>query len=214
VTPVVRAALIAVVAVAGAFALWLVLRSASPTRGGAAAPAETVRAEPETAAPVQPPAQPAAQPAEPGRYPAQKAFIDAARAFFDAAETLPDAEREARAAALREQIEERERAGALLPQQALMLRLALLRVTIDDPAVLDHETRMLSDAYRDAQAARAPAPPDPRFETYKAREAEIVREVMTLEEIPEGLGRDEYLRRRLRELRSEVYSGSAAPGPD
>ena len=210
----VRTALIAVVAVAGALALWLVLRSALPqtaTRGGPAAPAEAVPASPETAAP----AQQLAQPAELDRYQEQNAFTDEVRDFFDSAEDLSDEERELRAAALRKRIAEQERGGGLLPAEALMLKLALLRVTIDDPAVLDHESRGLTESYQEAQAARAPTPADPRFETYKQRESEVVREVLALEEIPGGLTREEYLRRRLRDLRSEVYSGAnAEPEPD
>ena len=214
VTPVLRTALIAVVAVAGALALWLVLRSALPqtaTRGGPAAPAEAVPASPETAAP----AQQLAQPAELDRYQGQNVFTDEVRDFFDSAEDLSDEERELRAAALRKRIAEQERGGGLLPAEALMLKLALLRVTIDDPAVLDHESRGLTESYQEAQAARAPTPADPRFETYKQRESEVVREVLALEEIPGGLTREEYLRRRLRDLRSEVYSGAnAEPEPD
>lgn len=212
-TAVVRTALIAVVAVAGALALWLVLRSALPqtaTRGGPAAPAEAVPASPETAAPAQ-----LAQPAELDRYQEQNVFIDEVRDFFDSAEDLSDEERELRATALRKRIAEQERGGGLLPAEALMLKLVLLRVTIDDPAVLDHERRSLTESHQEAQAARAPAPADPRFETYKQLESEVVREVLALESIPEGLARNEYLRRRLRDLRSEVYSGANAdPEPD
>jgi hypothetical protein len=204
-----------VVVVGGAFVVWLALRSAPPqaaSPGRVAAPAESAAlAAPEAAAPAQRPAQPAG----PNRYQGQNAFTDEVRDFFDSAEELSDAEREHRAAALRERIAEQERGGALLPAEALMLKLALLRVTVDDPAVLDHESRKLTESYQQAQAARAPAPPDPRFETYKRRESEVVREVSALEEIPGGLTRHEYLRRRLRDLRSEIYSGAnAGPEPD
>lgn len=210
-----RLALIAVVVVGGMGALWLALRSAppqTPTAGDPAAPAEAVaQTAPETAAPARPDAQPDAL----KRYPEQRLFVDEVRDFFDAAGELPEEEREGRAAALRERIAEQEREGGLLPAEALMLKLALLRATSDDPAVLDHESRRLIESHQRARAERAPAPPDPRFETYKRRESEIVREVLALEEIPGGLTRDEYLRRRLRDLRSEVYSGAnAEPEPD
>ena len=202
----VRAALTLVIALAGALGLWLVLRSAPPQtapRGAPAALAEPGAASPEMAAPAQQPAGPAEQ----------SVFTDEVRDFFDSAEDLTDEERELRAAALRERITEQERGGGLLPAEALLLKLALLRVTIDDPAVLDHESRSLTESYQRAQAARTAAAPDPRFETYKQRESEVVREVLALEEIPEGLTRDEYLRRRLRDLRSEVHS-SASTGPE
>jgi hypothetical protein len=205
---VVRAALTLVIAIAGALALWLGLRSTLPqtaTRDAPAALAEPVPASPETAAPAQ----------QPERLAEQNAFTDEVRDFFDSAEALSDEERALRAAALRERIAEQERGGGLLPAEALLLKLALLRVTTDDPAVLDHESRSLTESYREAQAARTPAAPDPRFEAYKRRESEIVREVLALEEIPEGLTRDEYLRRRLRDLRSEVHSSaSTEPDPD
>ncbi|MGH7289336.1 MAG: hypothetical protein ACREI8_15100 [Myxococcota bacterium] len=168
-------------------------------------------ASPETAAP----ARQLAQPAELDRYQEQNVFIGEVRDFFDSAEDLSDEERELRAAALRKRIAEQEHGGGLLPAEALMLKLVLLRVTIDDPAVLDHERRSLIESYQEARAASAPAPADPRFETYKQRESEVVREVLALESIPEGLTRNEYLRRRLRDLRSEVYSGANAdPEPN
>jgi hypothetical protein len=147
------------------------------------------------------------------RHQERNAFTGEVRDFFDSADDLSDREREVRAAALRERIEERERGGALLPQEALLLKLALLRITTDDPAVLDHEGRSLVESYQEAQAERVPVPPDPRLELYKRRESEVVREVLALDEIPGGLTRNEYLRRRLRELRSEVYS-AATPEPE
>ena len=207
-----RTALIAVLVLGGALALWLALRSAPPRTAAPearAAPAGAVAPAPERAAQAGPPEEPAEPSGDSGR----NAFSDEVRAFFDSAEGLSAEERERRAAELRERVVEQERSGALLPQEALVLKLALLHVTIDDPAVLDHERRTLVESYQQAQAARPPAPADPRFEAYKQREAEIVREVMDLEEIPGGLERSEYLRRRLRELRSEVYSG-ASPTPN
>ena len=191
----------------GALALWLALRPAP--RGEApdapAVPTGAAVPAPEGAAPPQPPTEPT----EPSRAPVQNPFTREVRDFFDSAEQLSTDEREGRAEALRGRIEEEERRGTLVPQEALVLRLALLRVTLDDPAVLDHESRKLVESYQAAEAARPPVPPDPRFEAYREREAEIVREVMALDEIPGDLTRSEYLRRRLRELRSEVYSGAS-----
>jgi hypothetical protein len=193
------------IAAVGVLALWLALRAA-PGASGPAVPA--VAAAGETGAPA------AQQTTRPARPPQQQSFGAEVRDFFDSAGALGDEERERRAAALRERITERERDGLLLPPEALMLRLALLRATIDDPAVLDHESRSLVEAAREAEAAtRGSAPPDPRFAAYKQREAEIVREVMALDEVPGGLPRDEYLRRRLSDLRSELH-GDASPEPD
>ena len=88
-----------------------------------------------------------------------------------------------------------------------MLRLGILRATVDDPAVLESESRRLVEDYRaQAEQAAANRVPDPRDERYQTRQAEIAREVMALEEIPGGVSREEYLRERLRELRIEVYA--------
>jgi len=138
------------------------------------------------------------------------AFRDAVRAFFDTYRGLSESERAVRADAILAAVEAREREGSLLPPEALVLKLGLLRATVDDPAVLESETRQLLDAYTDAsKRAVASRAPDPRDERYQKRQAEIAREVMELEDIPSGLSREEHLRDRLRALRTEVYAGGA-----
>jgi hypothetical protein len=42
------------------------------------------------------------------------------------------------------------------------------------------------------------------FQLYKVREGQIVAEVMSLQTIPNGLSRDEYLRRRLQTEREQL----------
>jgi hypothetical protein len=136
------------------------------------------------------------------------AFSDAVRAFFDGYRELGEVERAARAEDLLARIEARERDGLLLAQEALVLRLGVLRATVDDPAVLDSESRRVVEDYqRRAEQAAANRVPDPRDAQYQTRQAEIAREVMALDDIPGGVSREQYLRERLRELRIDVYAG-------
>ena len=192
------------------------------TRGGDPGP-EQIRPPPPADLPARGAAEPA--PRSPGasrpgprppldgvpeveRYRETIAFRAAVRAFFDSYRGLSESERAVRADAILAAVEAREREGSLLPPEALVLKLGLLRATVDDPAVLESETRRLLDAYTEAsERAVASRAPDPRDERYQKRQAEIAREVMELEEIPSGLSREEYLRDRLRALRTEVYAG-------
>jgi hypothetical protein len=151
-------------------------------------------------------------PPEARRYHELRTLQEEVRAFFGEQHELPAAERDVRAAALRKQVEERQRDGLLSPQEALLLELGLLEASLDDPAVYEHEAReLIEKRQEEAERRRSEASggPDPRFETYKRREAEVVREVMALEEIPGGRPRGEYLRERLQRVRSEVYGGGA-----
>jgi hypothetical protein len=169
-------------------------------------------------------ARPAVDPPRPGadfseapeveRYRESIAFRDDLRAFFADARALPEAERAARSSALLAQLDAQERDGRVLPEEAHLIRLAVLRVTVDDPAVLESETRRVNDDYRrHVERAAANRIPDPRDGEYQVRQAEIAREVMALDEIPDGLSREDYLRRRLRDLRIEVYA-DGAPAPE
>jgi hypothetical protein len=151
-------------------------------------------------------------PPEMRRYQELRAFQEEARAFFAQQDELSEVEREARAAALREQVVAKQREGLLVPGEALLLELGLLKATLDDPAVYEHEARALIEKHEQEVERRreeAASRPDPRFDAYKRREAEVVREVMALEEIPEGRSRADYLRERLQRLRSEIYGDGA-----
>jgi hypothetical protein len=159
-------------------------------------------------APALPPGELAQLPPGARRYQELRAFQEEARVFFAEQADLPELERETRAAALRKELAEMKREGLLLPAEALVIELGLLEASASDPAVYEHEARLLleeseREARRRAEASRA----DPRFEAYKRREAELVREVMALEEIPGGRSRNDYLRERLQQLRSEIYGG-------
>jgi hypothetical protein len=216
----VRTAVAAVAA--GALALsagiWLATRGPAshppprpePERGAAPPPdasARTLDFAPEEPAP----ATGGAEPPELARHRETLAFSAAVREFFASYPALDEAERRARGDALLAQIEARERSGALRAPEALMLRLGVARAVEDDPAVLESEMRRISDAYRETAQRAAARPPDPRDTRYQQASAEIAREVMAMKEIPGGLTREEYLRERLRDLRSDVYDAPAPP---
>ena len=173
--------------------------------------------------PSTPPASPAAvsaekapQPREPsqraqwadeaGESERRGAFHERAREFFAAAPALDPAERERQARELELGIDEFEASGALSAGEALLMRSALIRETVTDPLEQSQAMGELQTHYRVAAEARAatPSPPDPAFELYRAREAEIVRQVMAMSEIPGGESRDEYLRQRLQAEREAL----------
>jgi hypothetical protein len=87
------------------------------------------------------------------------------------------------------------------------LRSALIRESVADPAEQVVAMAALQDHYRQQgvrKQAEWEARVDPEFELYKAREREIVAEVMAMTTIPDGLSRAEYLRRRLQSAREQL----------
>lgn len=120
-------------------------------------------------------------------------------------------ERSERADALKRQIDRYEAAAGLSAGEALLLRTALVKATVDDPAQQAAEVAVIADRYRahaDQRMAAFAAQQanDPRFQSYKAREAQVVAEVMAATTIPAGLTRDQYLRQRLQEERERAYA--------
>lgn len=134
------------------------------------------------------------------------AFHERARAFFAEAPALEPEERAKRALEIEKDIDAHEASSALSAGEAFVLRSALIRETVADPDLRQQQQEALADRYRQdagrriASATRA----DPEFELYKAREAEIVAQVLAMDEIPDGLSRDEYLRRRLQSEREAL----------
>jgi len=134
-----------------------------------------------------------------------------AKDFFARSTSLRAVERSERADALTRQIDKYEAAGGLSAGEAVLLRTALVKATVDDPARQAEEVAAIADRYR-AHADRRMAAfleqqrNDPRFRTYKAREAQVVAEVMAATTIPAGLTRDQYLRQRLQEERERAYA--------
>ena len=134
-----------------------------------------------------------------------------AKDFFARSASLRAVERSERADALTRQIDKYEAAGGLSAGEAVLLRTALVKATVDDPARQAEQVAAIADRYR-AHADRRMAAfleqqrNDPRFQAYKAREAQVVAEVMAATTIPAGLTRDQYLRQRLQQERERAYA--------
>lgn len=134
-----------------------------------------------------------------------------AKDFFARAASLGAVERSERADALTRQIDAYEAADGLSAGEAVLLRTALVRATIDDPARQAEEVASIADRYRTHADQRMAAfaaqqANDPRFQAYKTREAQVVAEVMAMTSVPAGLTRDQYLRQRLQEERERAYA--------
>lgn len=147
-------------------------------------------------------APPAAESDEVRDYATYKAFESRLQAFLANAATLPLEARLAEAAALTTALAAEEAAGRVRPVEAMMLRLALTRQTTQNPGALREQAQSLVRELDAQSAARTPPAPDPRFTAYKAREAEIVAEVLAL---PAGPERDALLKQRLDAARAEAY---------
>ncbi|WP_394696921.1 hypothetical protein [Pseudoxanthomonas japonensis] len=138
-------------------------------------------------------------------------FETDAKDFFARAPSLRAVERSERADALTRQIDRYEAAGGLSAGEAVLLRTALIKATVDDPAEQAAAVAEMADRYRTHADQRMAAfaaqqANDPRFQSYKTREAQVVSEVMAMTSIPAGLTRDQYLRQRLQEERERAYA--------
>ena len=134
-----------------------------------------------------------------------------AKDFFARAPSLRAVERSERAGRLSRQIDRYEAEDGLSAGEALLLRTALVKATVDDPVRQAEEVAAIADRYRahaDQRMAAFAAQQrnDPRFQSYKAREAQVVAEVMAATTIPAGLTRDQYLRQRLQQERERAYA--------
>jgi hypothetical protein len=134
-----------------------------------------------------------------------------AKDFFAHAAAMRTVERSERAVALTRQIDAYEAVGGLSAGEAVLLRTAVVRATIDDPARQAEEVAAIADRYRTHADRRMAAfaaqqANDPRFQAYKAREAQVVAEVMAMTSVPAGLTRDQYLRQRLQQERERAYA--------
>lgn len=139
-------------------------------------------------------------------------FNDKAREFFARAAALPAQERQRQAQQLERELSQLERAGGLSAGETFLVRTGLIRETVDDPAQQAAQIKALQERYQNESSrriAQASARSDPAFESYKIRESQIVAEVMSLQTIPEGLTRDEYLRRRLQAAREQLMNNPA-----
>jgi hypothetical protein len=139
-------------------------------------------------------------------------FNEKAREFFAHAAALPEQERQRQAEDLERELSILETAGGLSAGETFLVRTGLIRETVADPVQQATQLKALQERYRSENSrriAQASARPDPAFESYKIRESQIVAEVMALQMIPDGLTRDEYLRRRLQAAREQLLSEPA-----
>jgi hypothetical protein len=141
------------------------------------------------------------------KFQQRERFQQEVREFFARAPALPPEERAARARDIARAITHYEAEGEIAAAEALTLRSGLVRETVEDPVEQIVAIRGLQQHYQqqgERKQAEWEARADPELELYKAREREIVDEVMAMTTIPDGLTRDEYLRRRLQSAREQL----------
>ncbi len=98
--------------------------------------------------------------------------------------------------------------------ETFLLRAGLIRATVADEQQQVTQLHALKQRYEAdtrQRNAQATAQPDPMFELYKVRESQIVAETLSLQTIPNGLSRDEYLRRRLQAEREQLLGDAERP---
>ncbi|SDP33716.1 hypothetical protein [Ectopseudomonas guguanensis] len=130
------------------------------------------------------------------------------RGFIEHAAELDSGSRETEARELSEGIDALERRGEVALSEALLLQIALIRAVSQDESEQKRRAEALVERYRAISAereARLAQRSDADFERYKAEERRIVDEVLALQNIPDGLTRDQYLRQRLQEARERSY---------
>lgn len=145
------------------------------------------------------------------------AFERQARAFVRDAPRLDDATRLARARALSQDIDRREQNRELSGDEAMMMRVGLIQVTVKDPRARVAQVQEVIDRHSKQKAARqrallAQQRRDAQLKDYKVQEARIVSEVLAMESYPDGLSRDAYLRQRLQAARDTI-NRAPAPAP-
>jgi hypothetical protein len=134
-------------------------------------------------------------------------FNEQAREFFARAPALPPEEARQRAQALSEELSRIEQAGGMSAGETFLVRAGLIRATEPDEQRQAAQLRALKERY-EANSRQHSAEPDPMFQLYKVREREIVAEVLSLQTIPDGLSREEYLRRRLQAEREQLLGAN------
>lgn len=106
-------------------------------------------------------------------------------------------------------IEAIEREGRVMAYEGLALKLAWLERNTDSKLEFDTAAGKVLENYR-RKAARSAAEYDPYvgepgFARYKEAEKRIVEEVQQMTSFPDGLSKQEYLRKRLQKAREEAY---------
>ena len=172
--------------------------------------------QPIASTPATPPTSTKPLPADLREHPvvqAYQAFSDFqqhSRGFFDNADKLNEQEKQAQLRQLLDGTNKYEQEGKLVPMEALVLKLAMLRYTSSGDDDYKAKAKSLIDQYKAQSDLREQAwlaNPDPNFIDYKRQEADIVKDVMAMTVIPDGLSRDEYLRQRLEQARIATMGG-------
>ena len=137
-------------------------------------------------------------------------FQRMAREFLRAAPNMSPEIRMQHAQALAREVEARERAGQLSGDEAVLIRIGLIQAAVVDETERVRQAQAVVDHYREQSTRREAATAvrlqrDAQQRQYKAREAQIVAEVLAMSSYPGGLSRDDYLRLRLREAHNAVY---------
>ena len=150
-------------------------------------------------------------------YRSRLGFEQRVRAFLRDAHTLDENARREQAQAIGREIDQREQARELSAGESVVLRVGLIEAAVQDQAERLRQSQALVDRYRQQTDARQAAFEDQQrqdagFQAYKAREAQIVSEVMAMTSYPGGMSRDDYLRVRLQEARQASY-GTQRPPP-
>lgn len=188
----------------------------SVTHTSPAQPNLSPTATPEDTAPVTPDQIAMLESPEFAAFERELDFQHRVRSFFDGASELTESERQEQAKALADEVVQYEEAGKVSAAEALTLRLALVRIGEPDAVAAEKATSELLADYKE-RAERGMDEwqnrPNPVFEHYKQREADIVDEVMAMDEIPGGQTQSEYLRERLLEARIEARKAGTAPSP-
>ncbi|MEQ1512993.1 MAG: hypothetical protein ABL934_09970 [Lysobacteraceae bacterium] len=151
-------------------------------------------------------------------YRSRLAFEQQTRAFLRDAPKLDANARFERARAISRDIDLREQARELSAGEAVMLRIGLIQAAVEDESERLRQSQAIVDHYRNQAAARQVAFQeqqlrDAQFQKYKARETQIVSEVLAMTSYPGGMSRDDYLRVRLQEAREVIYGTQSPPPP-
>lgn len=108
-----------------------------------------------------------------------------------------------------ELIEDVEREGRVMAYEALSMKLAWLERNSANKAEFDSAAAELVEEYRQRAKRSAeeynPYRDVPGFAEYKEAEKRIVRQVQEMDSFPDGMSRQEYLRKRLLEARAKAY---------
>lgn len=148
------------------------------------------------------------------RFSERLAFEQRVRTWFENAGGLDTETLRASAQTLDEELTQYEAQQQVSAAEALMVRLAMIKITEPDEGAQKAAAQALIQRYQAASETRLAqwrehTPPE--FLHYKVREKQIVEEVMAMTRFPDGMTRDEYLRQQLLQARIETMGQAATP---